>query len=342
MGIFDALKRQLRSVIQWENPDPNSLFHLWSDNGDELKNASKLIVGPGQGCIFVYEGEVQTIHLNEGTYELKTANIPFWTTLSKFMQAFESEHKVGIYFFWQTQFLNQKWGTVAPIKYNDPVYKFPVGLRAFGNFSFQITEPGNFFVNVIGGKPEFTVDAARQVISQRFLQQLADTLATAAFGYSEIDRNRVELAEMLTSKVAPEFGALGFKMTDFRIENTDFDADTVARIGKIADTMAEAEAAKAAGLNYAQMQQLGALRDAAKNEGGAAGAGIGLGAGVGLGQAMAGAMASGFGGATGGAAGASSGGDVASRLKKLDELKAANLITPEEFEKKRAEILSSI
>ena len=341
MGIFDALKRQLRSVIQWEQPDPNSLFHLWSDNGDELKNASKLIVGPGQGCIFVYEGKVQSVHLKEGTYELQTANIPFWTTLSKVMQAFESEHKVGIYFFWQTQFLNQKWGTVAPIKYNDPVYKFPVGLRAFGNFSFQITKPESFFVNVVGGKPEFTVNTAREVISQRFLQQLADTLATAGLGYSEIDRNRVELANALSATVATEFDQLGFKMTDFRLENTDFDADTVARIGKIADTMAEAEAAKAAGLNYAQMQQLGALRDAAKNEGGAAGAGIGLGAGVGLGQAMAGAMSSGFGGATAG--GASTGAnDVTSRLKKLDELKAANLISAEEFEKKRAEILSSI
>ena len=38
------LSRQLRSVIQWENPDPNVLFQCWTDHGDEIKNASKLIV----------------------------------------------------------------------------------------------------------------------------------------------------------------------------------------------------------------------------------------------------------------------------------------------------------
>ena len=80
------------------------------------------------------------MHETEGMYELSTANIPFITTLTKFMQSFVSEHKVGIYYFWRTEFVNQKWGTPAPIKYADPIYKFPVGLRAFGNFSFKISD----------------------------------------------------------------------------------------------------------------------------------------------------------------------------------------------------------
>jgi membrane protease subunit (stomatin/prohibitin family) len=42
------------------------------------------------------------------------------------MQAFESEHKVGIYFFKTTVITDQKWGTKSPIKYIDPSYNFPV------------------------------------------------------------------------------------------------------------------------------------------------------------------------------------------------------------------------
>jgi membrane protease subunit (stomatin/prohibitin family) len=61
------------------------------------------------------------------------------------MQAFESEYKVGIYFFKTTIINNQKWGTKSPVKYIDPVYKFPVGMRAFGNFSFRITDFHNLF-----------------------------------------------------------------------------------------------------------------------------------------------------------------------------------------------------
>ena len=110
MAIFDGIKRQLRSVIEWKNQDENELFSKWSDNGDEIKNASKLIVGPGEGCIFVYEGKVSAVIEEEGIVSLLTDNIPFWTTVTKVMQFFESEHKVGIYFFKKTRILDQKWG----------------------------------------------------------------------------------------------------------------------------------------------------------------------------------------------------------------------------------------
>jgi membrane protease subunit (stomatin/prohibitin family) len=132
MGIMDFVKGQVKSVIEWVDADPDLLIWQWQGSTDELKNASKLIINPGQAAIFVYEGQVKAIHDYPGMFELRTANLPFWTTISKIMQGFESEHKARIYFVRITEFLNQKWGTKSPIKYSDPVYKFPVGLRAFG------------------------------------------------------------------------------------------------------------------------------------------------------------------------------------------------------------------
>lgn len=342
MALWDKVKGQLRSVIEWEDANPELLFEMWSDQGDEIKNASKLIIKPGQGAIFLYEGKIQAVHLKEGLFDVQSANIPFLTTLSKFMQAFESEHKVAIYFFWQTEFLNQKWGTANPVKYDDPVYKFPVGLRAHGNFSFKITKPDAFFVNVVGSRPSFTINDARRVISERFTQQLADALAEAGFSYAEIDKNRVELATKLTSLVSPDFGTLGFEMTDFRIEGTDFDADTVARIGRIADMSAEAEAARRVGVSYAELQRLQALRDAAKNEGGIAGAGAGLGAGLGMAQAFAQTMGAGVAGGAAIPQAAAAGPDLTTRLAQLKDMLDKSLITAEEFDKKKAEILSQL
>ena len=37
------VKGQMRSVIQWEDPKEYQLFFKFTDKGDELKNASKLI-----------------------------------------------------------------------------------------------------------------------------------------------------------------------------------------------------------------------------------------------------------------------------------------------------------
>ncbi len=287
MALFDGIKRQLRSVIEWKNPSQHILLSQWTENGDEIKNASKLIIGPGQGCIFVYEGKVQSIIEKEGLIDLKTANIPFWTTIKKFMQFFDSEHKVGIYFYKKNKILDQKWGTTSAIKYDDPKYSFPVGLKAYGNYSYCIYDPKEFFINIVGGRAEFYIDDFRSIMSARIIHPITDYLAESKFSYAEIDANREEIAQGISIKLSIAFRKLGFDITDFRIEGTDFDQETLKRINRIADLTAEAQAAKAVGLDYAKLQQLEALREAAKNEGGGAGLGMGMGAGIGLGQSMA-------------------------------------------------------
>jgi membrane protease subunit (stomatin/prohibitin family) len=332
MTLFDGMKQQLRSVIEWTTLHPDILFSQWTDNGDEIKNASKLIVGPGQGCIFVYEGKVKTVITQPCMVDLETDNIPFWTTISKFMQFFDSEHKVGIYFFKTGKILDQKWGTTSPIKYEDPKYKFPVGLLAFGNYSYRISNPQDFFVNVVGSHSDFFADDFRKIMSARMIHPISDFLAANRFSYADIDANRNEIADSLNEQLAAIFTKLGFEITDFRIEGTGFDEDTLRRINRIADLSAEAQAAQAVGLDYASVQQLEAMREAARNEGGAAGVGVGIGAGMGLGQNMAQTfqntqqpVAS----------------DTAVKLEQLKKMHETQLITAEEYAAKKQQLLDN-
>jgi membrane protease subunit (stomatin/prohibitin family) len=333
MAIFDGIKRQLRSVIEWQNPHADALFQQWTDNGDEIKNASTLIVGPGQGCIFVYEGTIQSVIQESCLINLKTDNVPFWTTIKKFMQFFESEHKVGIYFFKKSKVLDQKWGTISIIKYEDPKYKFPVGLKAFGNYSYEISDPRDFFVNVVGSHNDFFISDFRDIMSARIAHPLADFLASCKFSYADIDANREEIARGMQVKLAIAFRKLGFTITDFRIEGTDFDDVTLNRINRIADLTAEAQAAQAVGLDYAKVQHLEAMREAARNESGAAGMGLGLGAGIGFGQSMAQAMTEPVNADT------SAPTDKLAQLKKMHD---AGLISAEEYAAKKKDILDRL
>jgi membrane protease subunit (stomatin/prohibitin family) len=337
MAIFNSVKRQLRSVIEWRDPRPDMLFYQWSDNGDEIKNVSKLIVNPGQGCIFVYEGKIRSVLDKPCLLELETANIPFWTTIKKFMQSFESEHKVGIYYFRTSKVLNQKWGTLAPIKYEDPKFGFPVALKAFGNFSYRIVEPRDFFVNVVGGHNNFTTTDFRSIMSERLVHPITDHIAERRLPYTEIDAQREEIAQGMAEKLTADFAKLGFEVTDFRIEGTNFDEETVKRIGRIADLTAEAQAIKAVGVDYAELMKLEALREAAKNEGGGAGIGVGLGAGLGMGQAMAQSMTQ----KTTAAPAPDSGSDPAAKLTQLKKMHEQGLITDEEFAAKKKQILDA-
>jgi membrane protease subunit (stomatin/prohibitin family) len=283
---------QTRAVIEWKDASPDVLIWRWNGTNDELKNASKLIVNPGQAAIFVYRGEIRAIHEDPGLFELRTGNVPFLTTLSKMMQNFTSENKANVYFVKTNLMVNQKWGTRAPVKYTDPVYKFPVGMRAFGNFSFRITDIRMFFNEIAGNQHVVPVSAVKNMIVDRILQPMTDIFAEAGFSYAEIDKNRMELSEAIQKAVEVEFLNLGFEMLDFRIENTDFDEKTQGRIDKISDAIADGQAVNAMGNinreslgNYASVEQLKALNTAAGNSG-AAGLGLGMGAGMGLGAGM--------------------------------------------------------
>lgn len=331
MALFDGIKHQLRSIIEWTDPTADALFSQWTDNGDEIKNASKLIVGPGQGCIFVYQGKVKTVLSQPCMVDLETDNIPFWTTISKFMQFFDSEHKVGIYFFKTSKILDQKWGTTSPIKYEDPKYKFPLGLLAFGNYSYRIIDPQDFFANVVGSHSDFYTDDFRSVMSARIIQPISNFLSANRFSYSDIDANRDNIAEGLAGRLSAEFAKLGFEITDFRIEGTSFDEDTLRRINRIADLSAEAQAAQAVGLDYASVQQLEAMREAARNEGGAAGIGVGIGAGMGLGQNMAQALQT----------HQQASDDTEAKLAKLKKMHDQQLITAEEYAAKKQQLLDN-
>ncbi len=327
--MSNFFKRQLASVIEWTNQQSNTLLFKYPSDNDEIKNASKLIVGPGQGVILVYEGTVTDTLPQSGIYNLDTDNHPFITTLLKLRTAFESEHKLKIYFFRTSENTDQNWGTATPIKYVDPVYKFPVALGANGNFSFHLSDPARFFTNISGLSNLYTTAQARALLQSRISQLMAAQLATGQFSYQQIDAQLNPISNTLREALQPEFENLGLTLSDFRINGTVFDKATQDRINSIADITAESQAAAAGGLNYVELEKLKALRDAARNPNGLAATGISLGAGMALGKIFADHQEQ-------------EANDPVARLQKLKQLLNEGIITQEEFDAKKKEWLDKL
>lgn len=331
-----GIKNQFRSVIEWNDPREYELFYKWCHTTDEVKNASKLVLQAGQGCIFTHEGKIEAIFEEEGLYDLKTSNKPFITTIKKFLNFFESEHKVGIWFYRKAEINNVRWGTRMPIKYNDPVYGFPVGLMGYGNFSLKITDPKYFFTNIIAGEEHYYAADLQQLILSRIAQPISNYLANAKFSYADVDSNLTQIAT--TAKVETEsiFRSLGFNLHDFRIEGTSFDKDTQARIGEISNIQADAMGAKLAGIDYTELQKLKAMRDAAKNEGNA-GNSFGFMAGMEMAKMGTSAQSTNASELT-----STPKDDIRTKLKDLKELFEDDLITEEEFTAKKKELLDKM
>jgi membrane protease subunit (stomatin/prohibitin family) len=89
---------------------------------------------------------------------------------------------------------------------------------------------------------------------------------------------------------------------------------------------------------YTQYQTAQAIPIAAANEGGVAGAGAGLGAGIAMGQAMASAMTQ----TTATTQSAQAPEDIPALLEKLHGLMTKGILSQEEFEAKKAELLKKL
>ena len=333
MGIGSFFKNQLSQIIEWKDQQADVLVWKFPSEKDEMKNASKLIISPGQGAIIVYEGKVTDHLTEEGIFELETDNHPFVTTLVKLRTNFESEHKLKIWFYRTAETVNQGWGTSQMIKYMDPVYHIPVELGANGTFSFRIANPLYLFSNVVGAKDIYTVAEARQLLQNRFPESLSSVLAQNGVSYQHIDAQLPKLSYSIKEQLNAELGKLGFELTDFKLNGTVFDQSTKGRIGNVADITSEAMAAGEGGLTYVEMEKLKALRDAARNEGGLAGAGLQLGVGMDLGKTFNTAKEEQL------EAGAT---DPVTKLKQLKLLLDEEIITPEEFAAKKKEWLDKL
>jgi membrane protease subunit (stomatin/prohibitin family) len=269
----------------------------------------------------------------QGTYLIESDNHPFVTTFLNLRQAFESEHKMHIYFFRTAEIVNQAWGTANPVKYVDPVYSFPIQLGAYGNYSVRLAEPEAMFTNLVGSKNRFTTSDLSEIIIGRITPEMTSFLAKSAYSYQEIDAHLSDMSLRTKELINDTVYALGLELTDFRIESASFDEETQARINKIAGMTTEALSAAEVGLDYVQLEKLRALRDAARNEGGLAGAGLQVGAGLELSKSLIQKK-------DGIIAESAEKDDPVLQLKKLKTLFDEQIITQEEFDAKKKEILN--
>lgn len=329
------LRRQLGTVIEWKDQSPELLFCRLETPTEEIKNASKLLVSPGQGCLLVYDGALQDVLTEDGVYFLETDNHPFITTFLKLRQAFESEHKMHLYFFRTAEVVNRSWGTSTPVKYMDPAYKIPIQLGAYGNFSVRIADPQKMFTQIVGSREQYTAGQMQELIVSRATPALVSSLAQSGYSYKEIDAHLADMSSAMKTGINATVGELGLQLTDFRIEATSFDEATIERIGKIADLTSEALSAAEVGLDYVQLEKLRALRDAARNEGGLAGAGLQVGAGLELSKSLLSQRDSILSESSGKE-------DPVTQLKQLKLLLDEDILTQGEFEAKKKEILNKM
>lgn len=282
MSLFDEIKKKLShefiDIIEWLDTNDDTIVHRFERYQNEIKNNAQLIVREGQAAVFINEGQLADVFV-PGTYTLNTQNLPILTTLKGWKYGFDSPFKAEVYFVNTRLFTDEKWGTKNPFMLSDERFGL-VEIRAFGTYSFKISDPGKFVVDVVGTDGNFTNFEINEHLKSLIVTRFTDTVGEANLPVELYAANTSELSETCQEVMQPEFGRVGIELEKFYIENVSMPEELkkeifeYSRLDKLDMT------------KLAQFKAAKAMEAAAKNEGGTAGAGMGMGMGFVLAQQM--------------------------------------------------------
>ena len=284
MGILNVIKGQLIDVIEWTDSSSKTMVHKYDMNGKEIMMGAQLTVRESQVAIFVNEGEIADV-FEPGRYELQTSNMPILTKLKSWKYGFNSPFKSDVYFVNTKQFLDMKWGTSNPVMMRDAEFGM-IRVRAFGIYSFRVSDPVAFLKEVFGTAALFTVEGVEGQIKRTLVSGLSDAIAESKIPALDLAANYEELSDYALKAINPKLAALGLTLCSFVIENISLPEEVEKSIDKRTSMGVLGNLDQ-----YAKYQAAEAIRDAANNQNGMAGMGVGMGAGAAMGQMFAQGMA---------------------------------------------------
>jgi membrane protease subunit (stomatin/prohibitin family) len=288
MDLWKKLTAELIDIVEWLDDTNNTLVHRFERYNNEIKYGAKLVVREGQMAAFINEGKLADVYV-PGTYTLTTQNMPILATLKGWKYGFESPFKAEVYFCSTRKFTNLKWGTPGPATMRDKDFGI-VRATAFGIYAIRIKDPGTFIKDVVGTDGNFTTEGIQENLRGKLGTRIKEVLPELGLSIIDLEAKVTELGSRLLQKLADEFTAYGLELVEVQVQDVGLPEEVEKAIDK-RGAMAAIGNLQA----YTQYETASAIRDAANNPGGVAGAGVGIGAGVAMGAQMVNAM--GMGGA---------------------------------------------
>src|SRR5665213_1665087 len=199
--------KQFIDVIHWTEPVPGILAYRFPMEDNEIQNGGRLTVRESQAAIFVNEGRVADVFA-PGLYTLSTQVLPLLTNLMNWDKAFKAPFKSDVYFFSTRQQTDQRWGTATPITIRDKEFG-AVRMRAYGIYSYRISDPRAFYEKVSGTRPLYRVAEIEGQLRNTIIGTMTDAFGNSSLDFLDMAGNQMRLGQAMLTGLRPVFADLG-------------------------------------------------------------------------------------------------------------------------------------
>ena len=265
MGLIKAAKEAASSTLhdQWkeailcEDMTNDILMVKKTTPTGVITNKSTIIVGPGQCAIIYDNGRVIDATAEEGFYTFDTSSSPsffagqFGAVFKEMWQRFTygggTAKEQAVFFFNIKEIMNNKFGTPAPIPFQDWAHPIPnqmtntltplrVKIKCFGTYTFRMIDPAVFMNRLAGTASVYrTSQVVEQIKSEviAVFQNVTNELGTEKYKVPalEMPSQTDEIRTMMDEKVFDEkIRERGLKIESFVVESVTLDEESEKKI----------------------------------------------------------------------------------------------------------------
>ena len=357
MAIIDVLKYDgPNNVLVWKWRSASN-----SSREEELRYGTQLVVNQSQEACFIKGGQLLDV-FGPGTHTLSSKNLPILSSIIGLAFGGDSPFKAEVYFINKSVSMDAKFGLI-PFNMLEPNFKVPIPVTSRGSFALNVSDSKAFLNKIVGTVPDFETKTLSQYFRGVIVENVKNAITKIA---KEQKLSPLELESIVYEVGNAVRGFMGNTISDYGLELKLFNIeaipivdddqrvkDLVAQYQKLmSEDAAERMRLKRRAENlevYRIERSFDTAETAAENMGGGLGGNGGNLIGTMVSMGMVNPLANQMGNIMQNSMPNSQNDIVINNnekvfedLKKLGELKAMGVLTEDEFNEKKRELLTKI
>ena len=256
-AISSTLKDQWKEAIRCENMNDDILMMKKTTPTGVITNKSTIIVAPGQCAVIYDNGRIIDATAEDGIYTFDTSSSPsffagqFGAVFKEMWQRFTyngaTSKEQAVYFFNTKEIKDNKFGTAAPIPFQDWSHPIPnqmtnqltplrVKIKCFGKYVFTISNPALFMEKIAGTadiyrKEDLTEQMRTEILA--VFQNVTNELGTEKYKVPvlEMPSQTDEIKQMMDEQVFDQnIRNRGLTIIGFAVESVTLDEESEKKI----------------------------------------------------------------------------------------------------------------